>query len=489
MWSRLPARFVASMLSGHLAVGLAASALLYIVCLSGTVMVFHEEFARWEQPGVPEMESAAPAAVERAAANALVRVGESPHHFYIGLPVDGMPRMTVSTDDHSWFADGDGNLVEVVDDGWRDFIETLHYYLTLPGVLGLTLVGLLGVLMAALVMSGILALPRLFRDAFRLRLKGSSRLKEADLHNRLSVWGAPFYFAIAVSGAALGLASLVAVTMAPSLTGGDTAKFFEPVFGTEVEGSKTPAPLADISSALENFSVEYPELVPWYVSFHDPATEGQSAEILAKHPRRLIYGDNYSFDAAGELGGNTGLSDGPPGQQLVAAIYPLHFGTYGGLIVKIIYGVFGLLSCVVVASGINIWLIKRRQKGRPVPVLESAWQGIVWGTPAVLALVLLVETLPGVSMGVLIGLFWAGLAVLLATSAIRPGADRRPALCRLTAGLIAAVLVIYLVSNGGQIVSPAAIGVNGVLAGLALYLVVWSRAGRSPGLPTGNDLV
>lgn len=482
MWSRLPARFVASMLSGHLAVGLAASVLLYIVCLSGTLMVFHEEFARWEQPGVPEMETVSPQAVETAAHEVLSRVDEAPHHFYIALPVDGMPRLTVSTDDASWFADADGRIVGDVDDGWRDFIEKLHYYLTVPGVLGLTLVGILGVLMAALVISGVLALPRLFRDAFRLRLKGSARLKEADLHNRLSVWGAPFYFTIAITGAALGLASLVAVVMAPSFSGGDTGKFFAPVFGEEVEGSKAPAPLADISAALGNFSRKYPDLVPWYVSFHDPATEGQSAEILAKHPRRLIYGDNYTFDAAGELGGNTGLSDGAVGQQIVAAIYPLHFGTYGGLVVKLIYGVLGLLSCVVVASGLNIWLIKRRQKGSAAPVLESAWQGTVWGVPLVLSAVWFTETLAGISVATQVAVFWTGLAIGLATSGIRAGADRRPLLRWATVVLILATLAVHAIKHGSMLVSPMGIGVSAVMlavAGVLAWLELRRRGAGS----------
>jgi hypothetical protein len=33
-----------------------------------------------------------------------------------------------------------------------------------------------------------MAHPRIFKDAFRLRIGGSVRLEQADLHNRLSVW-------------------------------------------------------------------------------------------------------------------------------------------------------------------------------------------------------------------------------------------------------------------------------------------------------------
>lgn len=483
MWSKLPSRLVARMLAGHLSLGLAASVLLYVLCLSGTLMVFHEEFARWEQPDVPEMESVPPAAVDRAARSALTRAEEPPHHLYIALPVLDMPRLTAYIDDAGWFADQDGNLVAPVEAGWRDFLEKLHYYLTLPGIVGLTVVGILGVLMAALVLSGLFALPRLFRDAFRLRLRGAARLREADLHNRLGVWSAPFLFALAISGAALGLASVAAVVMAPAVSGGDTEAFFAPVFGDEPEGSEAPAPLADIPTALENFSTRYPELVPWWVTFHDPATERQAAEILARHPRRLIYGDNYAFDIEGRLLGNTGLSDGPVGQQVVAAMYPLHFGSFGHLPVKLLYGLFGLVSCIVVASGMNIWLLKRRQAGRPAPMLERAWASTVWGSPAVMALVLLTDTVSAPSMTVLITLFWSALAALLLSSAIDRFEDRRGTLQSLTAALIGGTLIAHHVQYGLWLESPVGLGVSAALLAAALALVTPKIRRRELGQP------
>jgi uncharacterized iron-regulated membrane protein len=402
----------------------------------------------------------------------LARVEEPPHHFYLSLPVTDMPRMTVIAEETAFFADADGNLAAPVDHGWRDFLEKLHYYLTLPGVLGLTVVGILGVLMASLVVSGLLALPKLFRDAFRLRLGGSRRLREADLHNRLGAWTSPFLFALAISGAALGLASLAAGIMAPKISGGDTEAFFAPVFGEEAEGSEAPAPLADIPAALDNFTAEHPDLVPWWITFHDPATEGQTAEILAQHPRRLIYGDNYAFDVDGELTGNTGLSDGPVGQQLVAAMYPLHFGSFGHLPIKIVYGLLGLVSCVVVASGLNIWLVKRRQAGRPSPVLERAWQATVWGTPAVMVLALFVETVLAPPMAAMVALFWTGLAALLLGSGLRVHADRRAPLQLVTAGLLVATLVVHHARHGLVTDSSAGNGVSLVLLALVLALVL-----------------
>lgn len=470
MWSKLPPKFVARMLSGHTVVGLAASALLYVLCLSGTVMVFHEEFARWEQPGAPEFREVEPAAVEAAAANALARAEERPHHFFIGLPVAAMPRMIVTADEIEWFADANGQLHEPVSHPWAHFVEKLHYYLTLPGVWGLTLVGALGVLMTALVISGVLAHPKLFRDAFYLRRNGNPRLRETDTHNRLGAWAAPFHLVIAYTGAVLGLATLAAYLLVPVSEFDDIEGFFSPIFGVEPEGDRSAAPLADISNALNNFRAEHPDLVPWYVVFHDPATQGQTAHILAQHPRRLIYGDNYTFDIDGNLTGNLGLSDGALGQQVAASLYPLHFGSFGGLWAKLAYGVLGMLATVVAASGMNIWLLKRRQRGRELPRLERAWQATVWGTPAAMAFVLLM-TVAGVSgMGALIAAFWGVLLVIVVCAAAGSIAPREP--LRFATGILLLVtLALHAVRHADQFASPAAWGVSAALAACAAWLL------------------
>lgn len=379
------------MLSGHSLLGLGAAALLYVLCLSGTLAVFNAELERWENPAAPELESIGPAATARAAEAALAQLDSVPHHLYISQPVESMPRLVISTDDESWFADASGRIVGEAETGFTEFLLDLHYYLHLPGVAGLTVVGMLGVAMTALIGSGLLAHARLFRDAFALRLGSNRQLREADIHNRLSVWAGPFHLAIAVTGSALGLASVLALVIGSALFDGDSQRLFEPTFGAEPESDSAPAPLHDVESALVNFRAHRPDAEPWYVIFHEPGTAGQRGEILARHARRMIYGENYYFDADGRLTGRLGLADGPTGQQLVAGIYPVHFGSFGGLPVKLVYGVLGMLLCVVCASGVNIWLIKRRERGAARARIENAWAALVWGTPACLALALAIE--------------------------------------------------------------------------------------------------
>jgi uncharacterized iron-regulated membrane protein len=458
------------MLSGHLTLGLAASVLLYILCLTGTAMVFHEEFARWEQPQVPEMARVAPAAAARAAESALSELSETPHHFWVGLPTPTNPRLWVATSERTWFADADGRLVAEADHEWAHFLEKVHYYLTLPTLPGLTLVGILGVLMAGLCLSGLLAHPRLFRDAFRLRLGASPRLAQADLHNRLSVWAFPFHLVIALTGAALGLSLLVAAVFAPVVNEGDTATFFDPIFGAETEGADTTAPLADIETALINFEQAYPQTRAWVIGFHDPATAGQSATILAYHPRRVIFGDYVAFDEAGRLGEWTGLAEGAVGQQVVASLYPLHFGSFGGLPVKILYGLLGLAACVVVASGLNIWLLKRRQAGRAVPAFERAWTATVWGAPLALAIVSFTDLAVTQQLAWLIALFWTAQIGLIAGAMAVPGGIGRAGLQLATALLLGVLVAWHALQFAGGGLNAAACGVSLVLLAIALML-------------------
>jgi uncharacterized iron-regulated membrane protein len=51
--------------------------------------------------------------------------------------------------------------------------------------------------------------------------------------------------------------------------------------------------------------------------------------------------------------------------KVKSLIYRLHFGNFGGYALKIIYFVLGIMGCVVIISGILIWLVARDKKNVP----------------------------------------------------------------------------------------------------------------------------
>lgn len=387
-------------LSAHAAIGLLAGALLYIVCLSGTLLVFYEEWQRFEQPAPPQMTAIDPDAVQRgiAALMATERGKPATTHLYVDMPVAELPTTRLITDTQSVHIDAQGRIVGPEEIAWSNFLYGLHYTLNIPvadGLVGITIVGILGMLMIALAISGVIAHPKIFRDAFRLRTRHGGGVALSDWHNRLSVWTLPFTLAIALTGAVIGLATVTATAMAERWYGGDLEALYATIFGAEGEPNPAPAPLPNVAAALRYMNAHYPDVRLTYVTVHEPGTAGQHVQLVAEHPRRLIFGEYYMFDSAGRFHGTAGLADGDLGQQAAASNYDLHFGNYGGLPVKIAYAIFGLALTVVSATGVHIWLGKRRRRGTDEPRLYAAWSGAVWGAPAALAITLVVRLIAG----------------------------------------------------------------------------------------------
>lgn len=432
-------------LSGHAAIGLLASALLYLICLTGTVVVFYQEWQRIEQPGAPEMTTITPDAVQRGIAAVLATEKDKPAttHLYVHMPVDGLPRTTITTDHQAFHIDANGKIAGPEENAWSEFLLGAHYALNIPGLIGMTIVGIFGVMILALALSGVVAHPRIFRDAFRLRARDNHGVGLADWHNRLSVWTLPFSLAMALTGAMIGLGVVGAYGLAAAFYKNDVEAAYAPIFGGEHGADPGPAPLANVAAPLAWLAKNQPQVRPTYVILHDPGTRGQHIQLIAEHPRRLIYGETYEFGADGRYHGKVGLSDGHMGQQLAASTYNLHFGNYGGLPVKLAYIVFGLALTIVVATGTSIWLGKRQRRGLHEPRLRAGWDGVIWGVPIALTLTFLARILLG-NGAPLIAIFWTlTIAIPLLAIVIRPDPRPKPLLQRLfVASAIACVAIV-----------------------------------------------
>ena len=434
-------------LSAHAAIGLLASALLYVVAVTGTLLVFYEEWQRVEQPDAPEMAAVSPAAVQAAMAQVLAsEKGRTPtEHFYVHMPTQGLPRTTVTTDNQAVHVDASGRVVAPEENGWSEFLLELHYMLNIPGLIGASIVGALGVMMLALSLTGVLAHPRIFRDAFRLRARDSNGLGIADWHNRLGVWTLPFSIAISLTGAMIALAGLNAYGLAQGFYGGDTEAAYAPIFGEEGPHDPAPAPLPNVALALHALAAEAPAARPTYVVIHEPGTAGQMLQIIAAHERRLIYGETYMFSANGRPAGKLGMSDGSVGKQVAGSSYNLHFGNYGGLPVKIAYALFGTALCVVIAVGVFIWIGKRERRGYAHPRISNGWHAVVWGTPLALCLTFLARFMIG-NEAPFIWLFWLSLAGMIGMAMAFPMRVKR---------LLQLLLTISLLGGGIAAASAA----------------------------------
>ena len=398
-------------LKSHSWLGLAVGALLYLICLSGTVVVIGHEIARWEQPEQPAIESFSAQSAQQAYSEFITQYPPT-HDVLFMMPGDELPVGYIKSQEAARFVQGDGLLTGQVAHPFLDMVTALHVHLHLPHEPGMILVSLTGVVLIALIVSGILAYRRIKKDAFKARFNHSEQRKHTDIHNRLSVWLSPFHLMFGITGAFFGLAGLISLVYADLYYEGDTGQLMQDVYGTipVVESSGEPA---KVGNALSHLKSAFPEFKPVYVNVENAGTPGQHILIGAKLPHRLIYVEQFRYNSAGEFIDYVGFSDGEVGRQAIFSVYRLHFGEFAGLAGKVIYLLAGMALTVVCATGINIWLEKRRR----LDYLNIMWSAVLWGAPLSLVVNAIIAILSGHAP---VWAFWAGIAGVAGVGFIRP---------------------------------------------------------------------
>lgn len=468
--------FVRAMLAGHSALGIAFAALIYVVCLTGTLAVFINEIQRWEQPGAPltaaglAPESIAAAFVE---GHAKAVAEGAAHDIFLRGPSPSSARLAVfyrgeeAGAEGQWLADAQGRLVTRFEAPWAEFLGELHATLHLPEAWGGFLVGLVGVALLSSLVSGLLSHPRIFRDAFALRWGGTRQLQEADLHNRLGVWGLPFHVVVSASGALLGLSTLIVGLLALAAYDGDSEKAFATILGPMPTEDHAPAPLPDLAAMIRKVQAERPQAQFVSAAIQHVGTAGQVVHLGMRTPGHLALSNAYYFDGAGVALGDGGLEEGSVGQQILGALQPLHFGWFGGMPVKLAYGLLGLALSYVAYNGVTIFLVRRRGKGRPLPGWEKVWAAVGWGQPLALAASASAVLLAG-TVAALPAFLAVTLGAFAYAHAMPDGARTARGLRLATAALLAAVAGLHAALRLTPTGDPMASGLDlALLAGAA----------------------
>ncbi|MBO9726705.1 MAG: PepSY domain-containing protein [Novosphingobium sp.] len=379
---------VRSVLSSHSVLGLAFAAIIYLVCLTGTIAVFAPDLQRLEVPGTPVATHLSDAAAARALTLA-AKQAPADAALYLTLPgpaKEGATLVAYKPDfERNWAVAEDGTLssLEAV---WTEFLIALHICLHLPRSWGGFIVGLTGVALLSSLVSGILAHPRVVRDAFHLRLGGSRRLQEADLHNRLGVWALPFHFTLALTGALLGLSTLIVAVLSLLLYRGDMTRVYALFIDPPPPVDARAVPMPDLTALIAQARTRLQGSEPDNIVLERPGRADMRLTVHGRRTKLLVAQDEVQFDAHGRTIHEEHPRDIVAGTRILGGIGQLHFGWFGGLAVRIAYGLLGLALCVVTSSGVTIWLARRRDRGLPAPHWERIWAAVCWGQPLVLAL-------------------------------------------------------------------------------------------------------
>jgi len=262
------------------------------------------------------------------------------------------------------------------------YLRQFHKTFVIP--FGLYAVCLLGVGLLVSAVTGLVSYRRFWRHAFRLRLGRGLRVLVADLHRNLGTWSFVLAIILAVTGVwylveALGhdLADARVEPEPPTLSEARLAAL----------GPATPAlPIGDLVAAAER---AMPDLDVRMVRLPaDPKDavriDGQTDAWLVRDRASRVYLDPYS----GVVLGSQRAEQLNPLQRWSDTADPLHFGTFGGLVTKWLWFLFGIVLSVAVLAGPALAELRRasRQRAPTVRARLARPTVLIAGAVAVIAL-------------------------------------------------------------------------------------------------------
>lgn len=430
----------------HTWVGILSGVMLFIAFYAGALTMFAPEIGRWADAR-PTAQQAASSPVDPLAKAFFATRADSIGSAVLVLDRErpGHGRMR--------YTDKQGALWQVTLDAAGKlhttaaqsapaghFVDQVHRNggLPLADAVAEPVIGVVALLYALALISGVvILLPSLVKDLLVLRIGANVKRFWLDAHNLIGITSLPFHLAIALTTAGFCLHDWVYDTQDATIHAIGKPAGAEPrAKGKGAPGASAGwvAPSALLASAATISSTFTPAELN-YRGLNSPKPQvNMGGEDWSGHMRAPRAGFMNFNPATGEL--NKGISLLPHHQDnweaSLSAIFALHFGSFGGIPVRLAYVVMGLLGAILFYTGNLLWIETRLRKNRKLAAPLPQPRHVRW--VAALTVGLCLGAVIGLPLG-LVALRWqAGLGLDL------PGIGLTVFNAALATGLLAAVL-------------------------------------------------
>lgn len=359
----------------HKWTSLVCTVFLLLLCLTGLPLVFEDELAVWLGEAVepPEHVTAtAPVNLQALVADAQAR-----------RPQDHLKFLTLDDDSPAWFVSlgvtptsEDNSALFMYDartgaflhdrpvnQGLLNVLLKLHVEL-LAGLPGTLLLGAMGLLFLASVVSGVVVYGPFMRKLpfGTVRQDRSRRLTWLDLHNLLGIVTVLWVLVVGVTG-------VINTLDRPLLA------YWQ---GTELAGmlaswkdKPAPAAMKPVDDVVKTAEAAAVDMVVRFVAFPGTPFAGSHHYMIFMRGQtpltaRLLM--PLLIDA--ETAQVTDARSLPWYLTLLVLSQPLHFGDYGGMPLKIVWALLDLFTIVVLISGLYLWR-KKQQAQEDIFLFET----------------------------------------------------------------------------------------------------------------------
>ena len=345
----------------HLWSGLLLAVYIVIIAVSGAILVFGTEITAALVPrSLTEAASAPPADIPYTVAAFRLAYPRATIGTLI-VPSAAVPVYQISA------TDAGGHAVTVLADPaatrfvpqprtWLTWVHDLHYYLLLGQTYGMQVNGIGGGLLLLITLSGLAVWwpgVKLWRRGFVISLRSKWRRINYDAHSAVGIWTLLLVFWWAFSGLYFGWYRQVAAAVnVVSTVRGMAAPQLPP--GVYTNPAQERASLQSILATVQHAS---PHGRLYSLSNATLAQPTLSAAMDLRATGDFSHRDLVTIDTVtGRVLSVWHYGDNhTPGDWILWAMHPIHFGTLWGLPVKILWFLLGMSLAVLSVTGVLMY--------------------------------------------------------------------------------------------------------------------------------------
>jgi uncharacterized iron-regulated membrane protein len=240
---------------------------------------------------------------------------------------------------------------------FRQFTRALHGWWLVPFTSGFSwgwyLVSMMGLPMLASLITGLVVYKKFWRGFLKptLRINQGARIFWGDFHRLSGIWSIWFIAVISITGVWFLIQALlfdnhisISTEGIPPVVARDEVPLVEP--GASV-------PRLDIDQAVEIASASIPGLEASFIGL--PGNAYSHISVWGRGWYPLMFQGASINPYNGNVDHSRLLSDRSTLEFVTESMRPLHTGDFGGLWLKLLWFVFGLLLSMMVLSGLLIW--------------------------------------------------------------------------------------------------------------------------------------
>lgn len=392
----------------HTWAGLLFGCLVYFMFVTGTLGYLDSEIDRWMRPELPPAQYSLPSAsTAQHALDYLQSHAPAARRWNVQIPVDrNEPYLRVQwlsaepgqDSQSAWLDARTGARIIVRDTGGGQALYQMHWRLHyLPQSIAEWIIALASMALFLTLLTGVVVHRRFFADFFTLRL-GKGQRTWLDAHNLASVATLPFQLMISYSGLVFLMFSftpLIATAWYGVSPGAGRAfydELFPPMAVATATGNRMPS--VPVVQVLEQAKIHWHGAEAAVLDIQNPGDA---------HARIHVTGN---FAAGPVRTAGSLVFDGVTGNLLAERLarqstprtardllLGLHEGLFAAPVLRAMYMLSGLLGCVMIATGMVLWTVKRRQRAarstasalRGLTLVERLNSGVIFGLPIAIA--------------------------------------------------------------------------------------------------------